>query len=435
MGLLVLVRARNMGSELGFGRLIEQSLNNRYSSWIHEALDEFSDNFFITDPCISGHPIVFVSRGFLKMFGYSREEVIGRNGRLFQGPGTDSRSLMEIREAIREEKTIQTSLLNYRKDGTPIWILFHLSPVFAKEDGRVIHFVTVEVPILKKSNSGRVEDVLGAHSWSNRSCSGSAGTFSSSSSDCLRSDIVYGSCRRELYRDSGVEFNRALLFDSFFDSDNRGLQAEESCEASIHVKQTAADSASSILSTLSRCSELTGKLVCEKRCCSRDPHGIVPLGSSLIISLGRIKQSFVLTDPHLPNMPIVYASDAFLSLTGYSRTEVLGRNCRFLQGPDTNVEAVNQIRQSIQAERPCGVRILNYRKDSSLFWNLLHISPVRNASGKIAFYVGVQLDEDSVNDGQVLSPEMRQLGAVGAVKVAVRSLSGAGPSKSQGNTV
>nr|AML76538.1 putative LOV domain-containing protein [Gyrocarpus americanus] len=137
------------------------------------------------------------------------------------------------------------------------------------------------------------------------------------------------------------------------------------------------------------------------------------------------------TDPYLPDMPIVYASDAFLKLTGYSRLEVLGRNCRFLQGSDTNVEALCQIKDSIQSAQSCSVRILNYRKDGSSFWNLLHIAPVRNASGKIAFYVGVQIEESCKSIDQGLSPEMRQLGAVGAVKVAVRSLSvGVGPSKS-----
>lgn len=135
-----------MESQLG---LIEQSFNVRYSSLVRDALDSLPDSFTITDPSISGHPIVYASVGFLKLFGYSKDEVIGRNGRIFQGPKTDRRSVMEIREAIREERAIQISLLNYRKDGTPFWMLFHMSPVFS-EDGRVIHFLAVQVPILKK---------------------------------------------------------------------------------------------------------------------------------------------------------------------------------------------------------------------------------------------------------------------------------------------
>nr|AML78717.1 putative LOV domain-containing protein [Elaeocarpus sylvestris] len=381
-------------SQLG---LIVESFNNRYSNWARETLDQLPDNFTITDPGISGHPIVFASRGFLKTSGYSSEEVIGQNGRIFQGPRTNRRSVIEIREAIREERTVEVTLLNYRKDGTPFWMLFRMSPVFGKEDGRVVNFVAVQVPISKKQDRRN------------------GGGFSL---------CEFGSCRREVCLDS-----LGRVFD--LDSDTRGLEIDEHCEASESEKRTAVTAINSILSVLTHCSESTGRLVCEKRCCCFVPvAGCIT--SSLNISLGRIKQSFVLTDPHLPDMPIVYASDAFLKLTGYDRHEVLGCNCRFLNGLDTDSATLDQIKESIQTEQACTVRILNYRKDKSSFWNLLHISPVRNASGKIAYFVGVQIEEGSRNqDRRGLSPEMRQLSTVGQVKVAVRSLSmSAGPSKS-----
>ncbi|XP_043706741.1 protein TWIN LOV 1-like [Telopea speciosissima] len=395
--------------------LIDQSFNVRYSSWVREALDDLPDNFTITDPCISGHPIVFASRGFLKMSGYSKDEVIGKNARMLQGPGTNRKSVMEIREAIREERTIQLSLLNYRKDGTPFWMLFDLSPVFSEEDGRVIHFIAVQLPISRKSTA--FTSGFGRNG------------FDFGVEGSRFPEIVSGSCRKELCMDSVMQSVPLLAHGSLEDFDTRELEAEESCEANDREKQKAAASINNILSVLTHYSELTGKLVCGKR---SKLFGTNLLGSSLIISLGRIKQSFVLTDPHLPDMPIVYASDAFLKLTGYARHEVLGKNCRFLNGPDTDAEVVCQTRESIQAEQPCTVRILNYRKDGSSFWNRLHISPVRNASGKIAFYVGVQKEEGCKNEcGRGLNPEIGQLGAVGAVKVAVRSLSmGVGPSKS-----
>lgn len=135
--------------------LVEQSLPARYSECVVETLDGIESCFLITDPGISDHPIVFASRGFLVMSGYSLEEVLGRNGRIFQGPATDRRSVMEIREAIREERMLQISLLNYRKDGTPHWILFHLFPVFGVEDGRVAHFVAVQVEIPRRSRCSR----------------------------------------------------------------------------------------------------------------------------------------------------------------------------------------------------------------------------------------------------------------------------------------
>ncbi|XP_068326169.1 protein TWIN LOV 1-like isoform X2 [Pyrus communis] len=391
-----------MESELG---LIEQSFISRYSLWVQEPLGELADSFTITDPWISGHPIVFASKEFLKMSGYSKNEVVGRNGRVFQGPGTCRRSVMEVREAIREERAVQVNLLNYRKDGTPFWMLFHMCPVFGREDGRVIHFVGVQVPISRKPGRSGGRNGVGLCEEGSR-----------------MSEIVYGSCRKEVCFDSLVDLGRVLSLESALDdADSRGFNIEESCEASDVEKTRAATAINNILSVLTHYSELTGRLVCGKRC---SLSGVGLLSSALNISLGRIKQSFVLTDSHLPDMPIVYASDAFFKLTGYARHEVLGRNCRFLSGADTDPSMICRIKESIQNETACTVRILNYRRDKSSFWNLLHISPIRNASGKME-----EGCKNQVEHG--LSPEMRQLSAVGAVRIAVRSLTmGAGPSKS-----
>lgn len=389
-----------MESPLG---LIERSFDLRYSGWVREALNELPDSFTITDPCISGHPIVFASNGFLKIFGYSKDEVIGRNGRVFQGPKTDRRSVMEIREAIREERAIQISLLNYRKDGTPFWMLFHMCPVFSKEDGRVIHFVGVQVPIPKRPRHSGYTAL--------NSCENGAKLHKS----------VFRCCRREVCSDTVMELGRASALDSVSSPDDGEVGINEPCEASELEKRKANAAASDILSILTHYSESSGKLVCGKCCCL---SGMGILGSSLNISLGRIKQSFVLSDPHLPDMPIVYASDMFLELTGYARHEVLGHNCRFLSGLDTDPATQYQIKEYIRTEQPCTVRILNYRKDKTPFWNLLHISPVRNASGKVAYFVGVQIDDSCKHQEEHgLSPQRRQLSVVGAVKVAVRSLS------------
>ncbi|XVE53298.1 hypothetical protein DITRI_Ditri02bG0192900 [Diplodiscus trichospermus] len=320
-----------MDSKLG---LIEQSFNTRYSQWVREALDELPDNFTITDPSISGHPIVFASRGFLKMTGYSQEKVIGQNGKIFQGPKTNRRTVMEIREAIREERGIQVNLLNYRKDGTPFWMLFHMSPVFGKEDGRVIHFVAVQVPITRKQTRN--------------------GGVSLSEEGSGLNEIVFGSCRKEVGSDSLLELGRVLSLDS----SSNVLDIEETCEASDFEKRRAAAAFNNILSVLTHHSESSGRLVCGKRC-SVPVAGYI--SSLLNISLGRIKQSFVLIDPHLPGMPIVYASDAFLKLTGYDRHEVLGLNFRVLNGVDTNTSTLHEIKESIETEQARTVRILSYR--------------------------------------------------------------------------
>nr|AML78964.1 putative LOV domain-containing protein [Cladophora glomerata] len=112
----------------------------------------------------------------------------------------------------------------------------------------------------------------------------------------------------------------------------------------------------------------------------------------LATTVERIQQNFVISDPGLPDCPIVFASDGFLELTGYSREDILGRNCRFLQGPDTDPETVAKLRQAVQQCSEVTVRILNYKKDGSPFWNLLTVAPMADVVGTARFYIGVQVD-------------------------------------------
>jgi len=109
---------------------------------------------------------------------------------------------------------------------------------------------------------------------------------------------------------------------------------------------------------------------------------------------------FVLTDPRLEDDPIVYANQSFYDLTGYLPEEVLGRNCRFLQGEGTDPERVAYLRERLQAERPVTVEFLNYRRDGTPFHNEVHVSPVRDASGAVVRFVGVQLDVSAYREQQ-----------------------------------
>src|SRR5215204_1223941 len=102
--------------------------------------------------------------------------------------------------------------------------------------------------------------------------------------------------------------------------------------------------------------------------------------------------SFVITDPNLPDNPLVYVNPAFERTTGYTAEETLGRNCRFLQDKDWNQPAVGELRAAVQEGRHCTVVLRNYRKDGALFWNELSIYPVRDEDGRMANFVGVQND-------------------------------------------
>ena len=93
-----------------------------------------------------------------------------------------------------------------------------------------------------------------------------------------------------------------------------------------------------------------------------------------------------------PDRPLIYANKGFERMTGYSVMDVLGRNCRFLQGPDTDPATVAEIRSALAESRECVVEILNYRKDRTTFWNRLSITPVRDSLGEVTHFIGVQSD-------------------------------------------
>ncbi|SMY05955.1 Blue-light-activated histidine kinase 1 [Flavimaricola marinus] len=99
-----------------------------------------------------------------------------------------------------------------------------------------------------------------------------------------------------------------------------------------------------------------------------------------------------ITDPKLPDNPIVYANSSFFDLVGYTEDDVIGKNCRFLQGPDTAEESIAAVRLAIVERRVETVEILNYRKDGSSFLNALQIGPIYDDDGALLYYFGSQLD-------------------------------------------
>lgn len=101
------------------------------------------------------------------------------------------------------------------------------------------------------------------------------------------------------------------------------------------------------------------------------------------------QQNFVLTDPTLPDNPVTMASQAFQNMTRYPLSEILGKNCRFLQGPKTSQRAVSRVRFAIQEGADCSICLLNYRKDGSTFWNEFFITALRDNRGRIKNYIGV----------------------------------------------
>ena len=100
----------------------------------------------------------------------------------------------------------------------------------------------------------------------------------------------------------------------------------------------------------------------------------------------------IITDPNQPDNPIVFANDAFSKLTDFKRTDVIGRNCRFLQGPETDTVAVQHLRKALEANAPVELELLNYKRDGSTFWNRLLVSPVYDDEGNLTYFFASLVD-------------------------------------------
>ena len=120
----------------------------------------------------------------------------------------------------------------------------------------------------------------------------------------------------------------------------------------------------------------------------------------------------LITDPTLPGSPIIYSNQGFERITGYAAGEVMGKNCRILQGKDTDPATIARLREAIHAGLPTVVELLNYRKDGTPFWNALHVSPVRDDRGVLVQFIGVQTD---VTEHRELEQALRQAQRMEAV--------------------
>ncbi|EUB98349.1 signal transduction histidine kinase [Rhizobium sp. CF080] len=138
-------------------------------------------------------------------------------------------------------------------------------------------------------------------------------------------------------------------------------------------------------------------------------QGMVDRKELSAFAFQRTRMPMVVSDARQSDFPIVLANDAFLDLTGYSADEILGRNCRLLQGEATSRTALAQIRAAITQQREATIEILNYKKDGTPFWNQLHLSPIHDVQGELAYYFASQIDVTDYRRVEILEEAEHRL--------------------------
>ncbi|SEV92782.1 histidine kinase famiy protein [Luteibacter sp. 329MFSha] len=143
-------------------------------------------------------------------------------------------------------------------------------------------------------------------------------------------------------------------------------------------------------------------------------EGVDHPGSDIFFAaVSTTRMPMIVTDPRTPDNPIIFANPAFLRMTGYTTEELLGRNCRLLQGPGTDRVTISAIRDAVAANQEIATEILNYRKDGSTFWNALFISPVYDANGEVVYFFASQLDVSRRRDAEDALRQAQKMEALG----------------------
>nr|AML76717.1 putative LOV domain-containing protein [Ardisia revoluta] len=372
---------------------------------------------------------MYASAGFFKMTGYTSKEVIGRNCRFLQGSDTDPEDVSKIREALQNGNNYCGRLLNYKKDGTPFWNLLTIAPI-KDETGKILKFIGMQVEVSKHTEGAkdkmtrpnglpeslirydaRQKDVATSsvtelvlavkrprslsESTNNRPSIGKSGDRKSGDHPEERRNSEKGAPPRRHsvagIRTSMEKINempekkekksRRLSLMSMLKK-SRKSSDDLDLEMAVNFDDNDDDEDDSDVDYDGRPESLDDK--------TRKKE--MRKGIDLATTLERIEKNFVITDPRLPDNPIIFASDSFLELTEYSREEILGRNCRFLQGPETDPATVKKIRNAIDTQTEVTVQLINYTKTGKKFWNLFHLQPMRDQKGEVQYFIGVQLD-------------------------------------------
>nr|AML78151.1 putative LOV domain-containing protein [Philonotis fontana] len=414
---------------------------------LKDALSTFQQTFVVSDATQPDFPILYASAGFFNMTGYTPSEVIGRNCRFLQGPGTDMADIARIREALKEGKSFCGRLLNYKKDGSAFWNLLTVTPI-KDDDGKVLKFIGMQVEV-SKHTEGRKENALrpnglpesliryGTRLQDNakEAVGDLVGAFKNpvapnspppkqaggmSSLPALPVEPYLAESSKPAGKASQKDRRRSTGTSDLARTDSRLSAVPESGPPGTQPGQPPRRNrrSSGFLSLLG-IGKPEPKLDPEqdpelRMLDDEERHESFEMdtergkeirrGIDLATTLERIAKNFVITDPRLPDNPIIFASDEFLELTEYTREEILGRNCRFLQGPDTDRAVVDQIRDAIAARRDITVQLLNYTKSGKPFWNLFHLQAMRDQSGELQYFIGVQLD-----GSEYLEPERKRL--------------------------
>ncbi|KAK7386611.1 hypothetical protein VNO78_26945 [Psophocarpus tetragonolobus] len=447
------VESMRTSGESNYGSESSSGVFPRVSQELKEALATLQQTFVVSDATKPDCPIMYASSGFFTMTGYSSKEIIGKNCRFLQGPETDQNEVAKIRDVIRNGKSYCGRLLNYKKDGTPFWNLLTVTPI-KDDNGNTIKFIGMQVEVSKYTEgvnekalrpNGLPKSLIRYDARQKEKALGSITEVVQTVKD-PKSSASDRSGGTAIKHEEKEKFNLDFVLPKSADIGNTSTPGRQASPLNLQRMTSSQDKSRTSRSGRISFKGLKGRSLSsaeEKRIVEHEllmtkeiewsnnlEHSLrerdIRQGIDLATTLERIEKNFVISDPRLPDNPIIFASDSFLELTEYTREEILGRNCRFLQGPETDQATVSRIRDAIREQREITVQLINYTKSGKKFWNLFHLQPMRDQKGELQYFIGVQLDgSDHVEPLKNRLSETTELQSAKLVKATAENVDGA----------
>ncbi|KAG8468046.1 hypothetical protein KFE25_007098 [Diacronema lutheri] len=421
----------------------------------------------ITDMKVPGVNVLWCNKGFARVTGFTKEETEGRNCRFLQGGNTEPVVVTKMVRALRYAKELTVDVTNYRKDGTSFVNDLSLTPVHDSNGEYryslgILSWKEKQTDVEKKSLAQLREllprkmpadaqpkefvgdDIKVDDSDKKKQFRASMVKFTkllwTLDTEASLEKLMEVSTAREAFHKFLKKSYEHTQLD--FWAEAKRVHGDDVAARELCVKylgMTEADAASYSATAVEKkarefykvlCNDSFPKFVKSKYC---DPVVDAMLGDTsktdggkdliwekykvpadmegFVYSFVAVAETFpaciVISDMSIPGNPMFFINQEFSKITGYSKKDAQGRNCRFLQGPKTEPASVAVIQDTLRRGVDCYVRITNYRKNGETFQNLLSMRPVHDSNGVYRFCIGVQFEVDSGTD---LKKRLKKLG-------------------------
>ena len=331
----------------------------------------------LSDMAMAGNPMFFVNREFCNVTGYSKDETHGRNCRFLQGPKTEPEAVAYIQDTLRRGVDCHVKITNYRKDGEQFQNLLSMRPVH--DSNGVYRFcIGVQFAVTnessKKERLGHLDQLLQmlpstievAHNKAVGQVHHKLEAFEEKSTQ-LSTKLESALAGSPVAPKPDVTAYKGVV--------DYGQNHE------VHLK--------SLGIALDRCEQVDR--MARELGCTLPPAG--PWLQMLIDVIDQIGLAMLVVDMNIPGLPMAFCNSAMASLTGYSKEELKGRNCRMLQGEKTEAASIAKMVDAIRSGEQTTLSVVNYKRDGSTFTNILTIHPVRDTTGVFKYCLGVLGDK------------------------------------------